>query len=239
MESRYDRQLPIIGEEGQDKLESAVVGIIGCGGLGTNVATALASAGIGELVLMDGDSPSLTNLNRQYVYRENQTSNKSALLAYWLSSVNPDVSVHSIPEYLTEDNSDLLDRCDILIDCLDSISARKVLNRYAMATRKKLIHGGVSGMQGQVTVMIPGTTPCLECILKINAKGHVLPSICPAVMTIGAIEAMEAIKVITGVGEPLTGKLLVIDLESEYHETIDLHKNPRCAVCGKTVCRDE
>ncbi|MDD3379070.1 MAG: HesA/MoeB/ThiF family protein [Candidatus Methanomethylophilaceae archaeon] len=234
MTSRYDRQKLIFGDEGQKKLSEATVGIIGCGGLGSSVITALASAGVGTLVLIDGDHPDITNLNRQFVYREGQKESKVDIASIWIRSLNPDCSVICHPKDLDADNAkEFLSRCDILVDCLDSIPARKILNKYSVDSNKILVHGGVCGYQGQVTVVVPNVTPCLECILKtVNNFNIPMPSVGAAVSEIGSAEALEVIKLITGVGETLIGKLLVADMESNFYEVVELQKDPTCRICG-------
>lgn len=233
MTSRYDRQLPIFGEEGQDRLRTSTVGVIGCGGLGSTVITALSSAGVGRLVLVDRDSPDESNLNRQFIYRSGQTGRKADIAGRWAVSVNPDVSVVSHPLELTDGNcAGILSGCDVLVDCLDTVAARRMLNRYAVSSGKILVHAGVSGFQGQVTVVVPGRTPCLECILNDIGTVSVQPAVGCAVSFIGSAEAAEAVKMITGTGEPLAGRLLVADLEHNHFETVDLKRRPACPVCG-------
>ncbi|UAL07236.1 MAG: HesA/MoeB/ThiF family protein [Candidatus Methanogranum gryphiswaldense] len=231
MSSRYDRQLPLVGEEGMKRITNATVGVIGCGGLGTHVITALSSAGIGKLVIFDGDSPDITNLNRQFVYHEGQNGKKADIMRYWIMSVNPSVKVEVHAELLTDSNASMLSECDILVDCLDNMESRKVLNRYAVKSGKTLIHGGVASMCGQVTVVIPGKTPCLECIIS-DRKREINPTISAAVAFIGSIEAMEVLKIIAGMGEPLAGKILTVDLGNNVFEVTDICKRPSCKVCG-------
>jgi molybdopterin/thiamine biosynthesis adenylyltransferase len=234
MTSRYERQLIIFGDEGQKKLKDAKVGVVGCGGLGTNVLTALASAGVGHLTIADGDVPAISNLNRQFIYREGQERKKAELMKEWLTSINPDITVEHHTVKVTPENADaILGKSDIIVDCLDNFPARRQINEYAVKSRKTLVHAGVVGYHGQVTVVIPGKTPCLECILKAVEKRPILPSIGAVVSFIGAAEAAEVIKLITGTGEPLIGKLFVADLKTNEFEVLDLIKDPNCKVCGK------
>ncbi len=232
MATRYDRQASLIGDEGQRLLSEATVGIAGCGGLGTNVATALASAGIGAMVLADGDVPDITNLNRQYAFREHDGRNKADLLAEWVRSINPSVEATVFDRFLDEDNIGVFGECDVLVDCLDDADSRKILNRYALSKGKTLVHGGVNGFFGQVTVVIPGRTACLECILPGSDRRHV-PSISPAVSMIGSIEASEVIKAVTGHGEPLAGRLWFVDMNDCSSETVPVRRKPGCPACDR------
>lgn len=199
-----------------------------------NVVTALASAGVGRLVLIDGDIPDITNLNRQYIYREGQTETKAALAAAWAREVNPAVQTEVRPERLNEKNAErLLADCDLLMDCLDSIAARLVLSDYAVAHRKMLVHGGVSGWDGEVTVVDPGRTPCLRCFMENLRDQGAVPSVGAAVSAVGALEAAQAIMVLAGTGRPLYGRLLSLDLFAGSAETVHLDREPDCSACGK------
>lgn len=232
MSSRYDRQIPIIGEDGQKKLREAKVAIVGCGGLGSNTMTSLASAGIGSLVLIDYDYPDITNLNRQFVYRENQTKPKSESAGEWIKSLNPDVSVTVFTSRLDDGNAEtLLARCNVLMDCLDSTEARKVLNRYAVRHGIPLVHGGVEGFIGQITVITP-ETPCLNCLMNHIADNRAIPSLGAAVSFIGSLQALEAIKLIAGVGKPLIGKLLVADMGCNSYEIVPILRGKGCEECN-------
>ncbi|MCQ2079625.1 MAG: HesA/MoeB/ThiF family protein [archaeon] len=224
MSSRHDRQIPIIGEEGQGRLREAVVGIAGCGGLGTTVVTNLASAGVGRLVLVDGDVPDITNLNRQFVFREGQDVPKSRLLSDWASEVGPDVEVTHHAEWLTEDNLDgFFSGCDIVVDCLDSMSTRKMLSRYCVEHGKVFVHAGVTGYTGQLTVVVPGRTPDLEQIYaSVNDSVGVTPSLGSMVGTLASLEATQVIQIITGTGSPFIGRMLVMNLESGDVDVITL-----------------
>ncbi|MDR0523501.1 MAG: HesA/MoeB/ThiF family protein [Candidatus Methanoplasma sp.] len=235
---RYERQLPLLGEEGQERLGRARIGVAGCGGLGTNVLTALASAGAGSLTIADGDVPADSNLNRQYVYRSGQTRKKAHIMEEWISSLNPGVSVSAFPERVTGDNAgEVFGGCDFLVDCLDSVSGRKMLNGYALSSGKTLVHAGVSGFHGQVTVVAPGRTPCLECLLKMGDPASPPPSIGAAVAFIGAAEAAEAIKIAAGLGSPLEGRLFTADLLSGSFEVTEVRRDEACPACGAQARR--
>lgn len=237
MSTRYDRQILMIGEEGQSKLTQAKVGVAGCGGLGTSLVTNLASAGVGTLIIADSDIPDITNLNRQFVYREGSEANKAELLAQWASEVNPEICAIPFIRHLDESNMDeVFGECDIIADCLDSIDSRLALNRFAVSSGKTLVHCGVSGYAGQVTVVVPGRTPCLECLYgatseKARSPTHV-PSIGAMVMNVASMESVQVLQIITGTGAPLVGRMLSFDLDVPEADIFDIRRNPSCKVCG-------
>ena len=231
---RHDRQMRVFGEDGQNKIAGAVVGIVGCGGLGTNVATALTVAGVGRLVLMDPDRPEITNLNRQYVYcdRLDEGRPKAEILAEWVRSRDPSVDAESHAVAFSRETQGLLDDCDVLVDCLDSISGRMELNRYAVESGKPLVHGGIDGFIGQLAVCIPGRTSCLFCMMGNVPDQKAAPaSIGAVVSTVGSMEAAEVLKLITG-REETAGSFLSMDLESWRFQRIAFERDPACPVCG-------
>ncbi len=230
---RHDRQMRVFGEDGQRRMAEAVVGIIGCGGLGTNVATALTVAGVGRLVLMDPDRPEITNLNRQYVYcdRLDEGRPKAEILAEWVRSRDPSVDAEFHAVAFSRETQGLLDDCDVLVDCLDSISGRMELNRYAVESGKPLVHGGIDGFIGQLAVCIPGRTPCLFCMMGSVPDQKAAPvSIGAVVSTVGSMEAAEVLKLITG-REETAGSFLSMDLESWRFQRIAFERDPACPVC--------
>jgi len=229
---RYLRQIPILGEEGQHKLGSSRVAVVGLGGLGCNVITHLASAGVKDLVIADGGSVDISDLNRQFIYTDEDVGSKKAeRAAKWITRTNPDAVVRVIDRSVDNDNIDAIGECDIIMDCLDNRSSRMILNRYALRNNIKLVHGGVESMFGQVTVVIPRETPCLECILPDNDSKEI-PSVSPMVGIIGAVQAMEAIKVLTGTGSALAGKLLTIDATDNSYRVLDVKRKENCGCCS-------
>ena len=224
MPSRYDRQAALLGEDGQEKLRRARVGIAGCGGLGNIVVTDLASAGVGYMMVVDGDSPDITNLNRQFVFREEDERSKSDLLSEWACDLNPDIEVGYYEGNITSENVELLfGKCDILVDCLDSMEARFVLNRYALDSGKTLVHAGVTGFNAQITVIVPGKTKDLEEIYRnVKVSDEPAPSLAAMVTMVGSVQALQVIKLITGVGHSLIGKMMIVDAEFSSVDIIDL-----------------
>lgn len=237
MNGRYIRQIPIIGEKGQKRLQEARIGVAGCGGLGTTVVTNLASAGVGHLTIVDSDIPDESNLNRQFVYRERDTRPKANILAEWARSINPAVTVNPIVGELDETSVEtVFNDCDIIVDCLDDYGTRLMLNRYAVRRRKTLVHAGVTAYHGQVTVVIPGVTPCLECIYRNLPRSKPtgpIPSIGSMVTMIASLEATQVIQTVTGTGSPFIGKMATIDLEEGYLDSFEICRDPECPVCSR------
>ena len=211
---RFERQLPIFGEEGQKRIMSAVVGIVGCGGLGVNVITQLVSAGVSHFILCDHQSPELSNLNRQFIYSASDYRPKSVISAEWILALNPSAEVQSNAEPLTESNWDLFRGCDILVDCLDSFETRMILSDMAEKMGIPLVHAGVSGFNGQVAVCIPGRTKGLrEMIGTMKDPEGMIPTVGAGVSVIASMEALEVLKIISGIGTENEGKLITVDME--------------------------
>ena len=234
---RYERQMRIFGEDGQQQIGNATVGIVGCGGLGTNVATALASAGGRHFVIMDSDCPEESNLNRQYVYcKEVHGGNprpKAVVLAEWMRNIDPDIRVEVHVCRFSAETEGMFADCDILVDCLDSVAGRMDLNRYAVASGKPLVHGGIDGFIGEVAVCIPGRTPCLRCMMgDLRDSGRTPASIGAVVSTVGSMEAAEVLKLITG-RDRTAGMFLSMDLENWRFQQVRFERDPDCPVCGQ------
>lgn len=213
--SRFERQMPIVGDEGQRRIMSAKVGVAGCGGLGVHVITALAEAGVCRFVLCDHDVPDITNLNRQFIYAAGDMRPKSMISAEWVLALNPAADVEAVCEPVSDGNQDMFAGCDAIVDCLDSFEARMLLDDYSQRSGIPLIHAGVSGMHGQLYVSIPGRTPGLRDVLGTarDPEGTV-PSVGAAVMAIAGMEALEAIRVVSGIGSSCEGVLTTVDLET-------------------------
>ena len=211
---RFERQMPIFGEEGQQRIMSAVVGIIGCGGLGVNVITQLTAAGVSHFILCDHQSPELSNLNRQFIYSASDYRPKSVISAEWILALNPSAEVQSNAEPLTESNWDLFSGCDILVDCLDSFESRMILLDMSEKMGIPLVHAGVSGFNGQVAVCIPGRTKSLrEMIGTMKDPEGMIPTVGAGVSVIASMEALEVLKIISGIGTENEGKLITIDMK--------------------------
>lgn len=194
---RYERQLklPELGEEGQQRLSSASVLVCGVGGLGCPCSLYLTAMGIGTLGLLDGDIVSLSNLNRQVLYTQNDIGKKKVgVAAARLKAFSPDTRICVYDEFLTEKNvEDLLAPYDIIVDCFDSIEGRFILNDACLRFGKPLVHAGVAGLCGQAMVVIPRKTPCLRCLFRYSAAPKEKTPVLGA--TAGMLGIAEAIMV--------------------------------------------
>ena len=230
--ARYVRQLGILGIEGQEALSRARVAVVGLGGLGSAAAYYLAAAGVGELVLVDGDSVELHNLNRQILYDESDVGlPKAVLAARRVRAFNPDVRVRPVQERLDSSNAaKLLGEVDVIVDGLDNWEARLALDEYAWDAGVPLVHAAVERWHGQLTVVKRGITGCLACLAPPRPRRRCVSIIGPAAGLVGLLEAMEAIKVVTGVGEPAYNKLVVIDAMTPSIDVVPLKPVP-CEEC--------
>ena len=231
---RYARQILTFGEEGQERLKSASVLVAGAGGLGTVISLYLAAAGIGHLRIIDCDVVEPSNLNRQILHWSGDIGRpKTTSVADKLAALNPLIRIEAISERITEDSVDGIARgCDLIVDAMDNVPTRHLLNRAAVAQIIPFVHGAVRGFFGQATTVIPGKGPCLRCFFPESTPREVFPIVGAACGVIGSIEVAETIKLLTGKGEPLAGKLFIWDGLSGAAETIAIERNPSCPVCG-------
>jgi len=231
---RYERQIRVLGEKGQEKLKAARVFVAGTGGLGSSVALYLAVAGIGSLTIADNDVVELSNLNRQVLHWDRDVGESKVQSAYEkLSQVNPRVDLKVLNETIGEDNvSRLIGDTDAVVDALDNFQTRYILNKAGLRRGIPLFHGAVHGFNGQVATMIPRETACLRCIFPSAPQPQTFPVIGATAGIIGAIQATEVIKYFTGTGELLRNKLLFYDGERMEFYRIDVQVNPRCPDCG-------
>ena len=234
---KYQRQTMIdeIGNEGQEKLKSACVMIAGAGGLGSPIALYLAAAGIGRIRVVDNDRVEMSNLNRQILHGQADIGMRKCDSAQiTLARMNPDVNVEGLFETLSKDNvRRLAEDCHLIIDAMDNLPVRYLLNETALKLNIPLIHGAVRGFEGRVTTIIPGETACLGCISRGAPPAEVFPVIGVAPAVIGSIQAAEAVKYITGAGELLTNRLLAYDGLGSTFTEFKLNKNPKCQYCGQ------
>ena len=239
---RYDRQIMIgeIGQEGQEKLKRSRVVIAGAGGLGSPIAIYLTAAGIGMIRMIDHDRVTLSNLNRQILHWEEDIGRKKVDSARTkLRSLNSAVEIEAIAETVTEGNvSQLVDGCDVIVDAMDNLPTRYILNRCAIQKNIPFFHGAVNGFEGRVMTIIPGKTACLRCMYRGPVPQEKFPVIGVAPAVIGIIQATEVIKHLVGIGKLLTNRLLIYDgLKVTFSEfTVD--KNPNCDHCGSLVRKE-
>jgi len=240
---RYSRQimLPEVEISGQEAWLNSKVLIIGLGGLGSPVAMYLAAAGVGELVLVDDDDVELTNLQRQIVHNSKRLGQPKVDSARTtLLGLNPDISIKTIYERLSADAlSRLIATVDLVVDCTDNFTTRFSINRACFEHKKPLVSGAAIRMDGQITVYDPlqPDSPCYQCLYKEGDDENLTCSesgvLSPLVGIIGSVQAMEALKVLASVGQPLVGKLQLLDARTMEWRTLKLRKDPACPVCGQ------
>ena len=238
---RYSRQimLPQIDVAGQQKLLGSTALIIGMGGLGSPVALYLAAAGVGHLMLVDFDDVELSNLQRQILHTSNDIGKAKVDSAYQtLVSINPDIKITPINKQL--DKAALMGyvkQSDIVIDGTDNFTTRFTVNETCVASKTPLVSGAAIRMEGQLTVfMNDGKGACYRCLYQDESEAELRCSengvLAPVVGVIGSLQAVEAIKILTGIGETLNNRLLVMDALHMDLRILKLKKDPACPVCG-------
>jgi len=239
---RYSRQimLPQIGIEGQQALANAKILIIGMGGLGSPVAMYLASAGLGKLTLVDDDEVDLSNLQRQIIHSNDDIGRAKVDSARQsLESINPECEITTINQRLDIDS--LIKEtqyADVVIDASDNFKTRFLINKACVKTRTPLVSGAAIRLEGQVAVFRNdlNDSPCYHCLYKdegeLDQSCSTNGVLAPVVGIIGSIQALEAIKIITGFGEDLNGRLLLLDAYTMEWRNIKLKKDPACPVCN-------
>ena len=238
---RYSRHILLsqIGEEGQTKISQATILILGLGGLGSPASMYLTACGVKRLMLVDYDKVELSNLQRQIVHTTDSIGERKVdSAAECLKRINPQVEIITYAiKMVTENASSLVKQADIVIDASDNFATRYAINRLCWQYKKPLVSASVIRFEAQLSVFIPSDTdsPCYECLYP---PGKSVDEACvnngvlaPLTGVIGAMQAVETIKLITDIGESLKGHLLLFDaLHSEWRK-ITLPKNPNCEVC--------
>jgi adenylyltransferase/sulfurtransferase len=229
-----------IGQEGQEKLKRSRVVIAGAGGLGSPIAIYLTAAGIGRIRMIDHDQVTLSNLNRQILHGEEDIGRKKVDSARTkLRSLNSAVEIEAIAETVTEGNvSQLVDGCDVIVDAMDNLPTRYILNRCAIQKNIPFFHGAVNGFEGRVMTIIPGETACLRCMYRGPVPQEKFPVIGVAPAVIGIIQATEVIKHLVGIGKLLTNRLLIYDGLKVTFSEFTVNKNPNCDHCGSLVRKE-
>jgi len=237
---RYSRQVIIdeFGPAGQECLNRGRVLVVGLGGLGSPAAQYLAAAGVGTIGLMDHDVVSPSNFNRQILYRPGDINlSKVKLAQEQLSRFNPEIEVLAFDQRLGEESAaSVIMRFDVVLDCLDNLQDRLALNQICLDTRISFIHGGAIRFFGQMTTIIPFEGPCLRCFSPGSsfacdcARMGVLG---PVPGVIGVLQAMEAIKYLSGVGQGMVGRLLVYNGLNGTFDEVPVKRNPKCPACGQ------
>ena len=239
--ARYHRHiaLPELGRAGQERLQSARVVVIGAGGLGSPAALYLAAAGVGTVGLVDFDRVELSNLQRQVLFASSDVGRlKTEAAAERLRALNPDISVVAHTLTLRADNVlDVLRGYDLVLDGTDRLGTRYLVNDACVLLGKPLVSAAIHRFEGHAMTYLPGRGPCYRCLFPAAEEGVVANCAAAGVLgvlpgVLGAIQATEAVKILTGVGEPIVGRLLTYDaLELRFME-LPVTRRPDCAVCG-------
>lgn len=241
--NRYHRHilLPEVGEEGQQKLLEAKVLLLGAGGLGSPAALYLAAAGVGTIGIIDMDVVDTSNLQRQILHNMDRIGDRKVDSAKkTLTLINPDVNVVTYDARLGADNVlDVIDGYDVIVDGTDNFPTRYLLNDASLMKRIPVVHGSIFRFEGQVTVFRPYDGPCYRCLLPEPPPPELAPSCAEAGVLgvlpgiIGSIQALEAIKIVLNLGDPLQGRLLAYDALEESFRTFKVRRDPECPACGE------
>lgn len=239
---RYSRQilLPQVGMEGQQRLAESRALIIGLGGLGSPAAMYLAAAGVGHLVLVDFDRVELSNLQRQIAHSTPDLGrSKAASARDTVLALNPEVEVTALEDRLVDEALlEQVRRADVVMDASDNFATRFALNEACVRTGTPLVSGAAIRLEGQVAVFRPdhGDSPCYRCLYRDEEEPAETCTqtgvLAPVVGIIGAVQALETLKVLLDIGETLTGRLLLFDALTQEWRTLKLPKDPECPVCG-------
>ncbi|MGH9020091.1 MAG: molybdopterin-synthase adenylyltransferase MoeB [Acidimicrobiales bacterium] len=241
--NRYQRHLllPEVGEPGQLALLDAKVLLLGAGGLGSPAALYLAAAGVGTIGIIDMDVVDASNLQRQVLHNLDRVGMRkvdSARLT--LEAINPDLTVRTYDTRLGADNIlDIIDGYDVIVDGTDNFPTRYLVNDAALIKNIPVVHGSIFRFEGQVTVFSPYVGPCYRCMIPEPPPAELAPSCAEAGVLgvlpgiVGSIQAVEAIKVLLGLGDPLVGRLLTYDAMDESFRTFNVRRDPACPACGE------
>jgi molybdopterin/thiamine biosynthesis adenylyltransferase len=232
----WQRWVPDFGDAGQELLKGAAVLITRVGGVGGSAAYQLAAAGVGRLVLAHAGNVRLNDLNRQLLMTHAGVGTQRMELApRRLRELNPYIEVEAIAENVCDDNVErLVLGVDLVVSCAPRFDERLALNREAVHQHKPLADCAMYELEGQVTTILPGRSPCLACLYPEAPPGwrREFPVFGAVAGVIGSLGAMEAIKVLAGLGEPLAGMLLLCDLRDMAFRKMTIHRRANCAVCG-------
>ncbi len=232
---RYERQILLFGEEGQERLKNATVLVAGAGGLGSPVAYYLAAAGIGHIRIVDNDIVEKTNLNRQILHHEDDIGKQKVDSAHQkLSSFNPDIFIDARYETIDEKSIEsLAEGVDAIVDALDTFDARYLLNRAAIKYHIPFFHGAISGHSGQAMTVVPGKTACLRCVFPTSPPKEMFPVVGVTAGLIGVIQAHEVLKYVLDIGNLPDNQLLIWDGLSCMLEKISVARDPSCPDCSE------
>jgi len=240
---RYSRNILIreIGPGGQEKLASSSVLVVGAGGLGSPALLYLAAAGVGRIGILDGDRVDLSNLNRQVIHGEDSIGKKKVESAgATLRAVRSDLTVEEHGEALTAKNAvAMFRRYDVVIDGSDNFPTKYLCSDAAVLSGVPLVHAGVLRFGGQITTVVPGRGPCLRCLIPEIPPRKDAPTCSEAGIlgaaagVFGSLQAVEAVKLITGAGDTLAGRLLSLDTLTGAASVLPFSRSPECPACGE------
>ena len=240
--TRYHRHvlLPEVGEAGQQKLLESKVLLLGAGGLGSPAALYLAAAGVGTLGIVDMDVVDASNLQRQILHNMDRIGERKVDSAKkTLTMLNPDVDVVTYDVRFGADNVlDIIDGYDVILDGTDNVPTRYLLNDASVLTRIPVVHGSIFRFEGQVTVFKPYEGPCYRCLLPEPPPPELAPNCAEAGVLgvlpgiVGSIQALETIKVLLDLGDPLVGRLLAYDALEQSFRSFKVRRDPTCPTCG-------
>ncbi|NDF25756.1 MAG: 4-methyl-5(B-hydroxyethyl)-thiazole monophosphate biosynthesis protein [Thaumarchaeota archaeon] len=238
---RYSRQIMLeeIGYQGQLKLRSAKICVVGVGGLGNPITTRLVAMGVGKLRIIDRDVIELSNLHRQTMFDESDVGQvKVEVAAKKLKKLNPDVEIESLPISINDYTAlDAVEGCDVVIDALDSVNARYALNKACVEKNIPFVTGAAVGVSGQAFTILPGKSACYFCMFPALDEDSMptcsIEGVHPSILSIvGGIEVAEAVKIIIGKSPSLSDKILHIDLENLDFVTTRTFRAEECSICG-------
>lgn len=240
---RYSRHILLdeLGIEGQQALMAAHALVIGVGGLGSPVALYLATAGVGTITLVDDDLVDLTNLQRQIVHRADRIGMpKAESAAQTLASINPELRIRPLRERADAERlMTLVAEADVVVDCCDNFATRQAVNAACVANAKPLVSGAAIGFDGQVSVFDTrgAASPCYACLFPADAvfeeaRCATMGVFAPLVGIVGSVQAAEALKLLTGIGRSLAGRLQMLDARTMEWTEIATARAPGCLVCG-------
>lgn len=234
---RYDRQMLIssLGTDGQKKLKAAKVAVVGIGGLGCPASLYLAAAGIGKIILVDNERFELSDLNRQILGWEKDIGRfKAEVAKEKLDAVNSQIEVEAVVAEITKDSvQNVIEDADVIVDGQDNWKTRFILNEYCVTHDVPFVHAGVSALHGQLTTIVARKGPCLRCIFpKDPPEQEKIPVLGATPALLASLQVMETVKLITGIGKPLVGKMVFANGTEMVFETVEVKRNVECPVCG-------